>query len=693
VRSHPSAETEQSAHQPPQSPIILEQSFFSLELLLTLSTLFFSQLSLSLSPPYSQALALAAPFATSLAARRHLPEVAGRTTELFAPSLISLPWLSSFLLSGLAAHRALSAPAAPLPLRLAAGASLLTLCVAVQVVANAASSAATAAAAAAAAVAAASAALSSFYSLDPGAGALLLPLCCWGCFSASLALLSRSSSKERRGGGERGGTEEEEEGEGAVASTARKLAGLSTATAKTTATAAAAATTKAKATPAAENGGAPPLLNGTGGGEGDAAADDVLSAAAPVAAAEAATTEAATTEAATTTTTTTATPPPPPQQPPLSLPARPAPSSDSLLPGSFGDPRAASFRVRGPTYFADRNKIEPLDTKCRLSAMELVSVSAPTPHIARFLPSIRDSKAPFTFVWQVMVPGRPRDISMVCAWELGYDPLQRVREHVEARRAARERAKGKVESKKGRGFESGRRRGTQKKEEDDEALRLLLRSPAAAAANDDSKGNSDPLLNVELSGVSAEAGGLLSLSPPSPSRAQPPSSADKATSGLAFGGRRNNNNKLPFTVGGHRRASTAAGAGDADAAGDPFGFSDERSGSGAVPALAPVSGVGRGASRLTAAAKTTTDSEAAALDDEDEEEEEEEDGGETEAEGDEKEGESENDDLAGCDPFDLALARFIEAGGPELGAQTSSPSVKERHARFKIIPRIEVGPW
>jgi hypothetical protein len=50
-------------------------------------------------------------------------------------------------------------------------------------------------------------------------------------------------------------------------------------------------------------------------------------------------------------------------------------------------------------------------------------------------------------------------------------------------------------------------------------------------------------------------------------------------------------------------------------------------------------------------------------------------------------------DLDGCDPFDIALARFVEAGGPGAGEQADPGSVAERRARFKIIPRIEVGPW
>ncbi len=37
----------------------------------------------------------------------------------------------------------------------------------------------------------------------------------------------------------------------------------------------------------------------------------------------------------------------------------------------------------------------------KLVSLNLVSLKEPTTHISRFIPSIRDSKAPFIFVWQV----------------------------------------------------------------------------------------------------------------------------------------------------------------------------------------------------------------------------------------------------------------------------------------------------
>ena len=41
---------------------------------------------------------------------------------------------------------------------------------------------------------------------------------------------------------------------------------------------------------------------------------------------------------------------------------------------------------------------------CRLVSLNLVTVAEPTFHIARFLPSIRDSRAPLLFVWHVSGP-------------------------------------------------------------------------------------------------------------------------------------------------------------------------------------------------------------------------------------------------------------------------------------------------
>ena len=133
---------------------------------------------------------------------------------------------------------------------------------------------------------------------------------------------------------------------------------------------------------------------------------------------------------------------PPPQSPPpaASNPTLPPPSprlpgvpaSASLPPESFCDPGAAGFRVRGPSYLVDGEKIAPPTTRARLVAVELVRVATPVPHIARFLPSISASPAPFTFVWQVSVPGRGGALSLVAAWALDYCPLARAEAGVRA---------------------------------------------------------------------------------------------------------------------------------------------------------------------------------------------------------------------------------------------------------------------
>ncbi len=55
-----------------------------------------------------------------------------------------------------------------------------------------------------------------------------------------------------------------------------------------------------------------------------------------------------------------------------------------------------------------RAQVLPERPECRLASVNLVSVAEPTMHIARFLPSIRDSPAPLTFVWHVRARGPAR---------------------------------------------------------------------------------------------------------------------------------------------------------------------------------------------------------------------------------------------------------------------------------------------
>lgn len=129
--------------------------------------------------------------------------------------------------------------------------------------------------------------------------------------------------------------------------------------------------------------------------------------------------------------------------------------SDSVPTRFFSCPGAADFKVRGANYLADKKKasrslrpchlfdqtrltrasynqgpcsllhavavrqtstlpaalsglkpdlhqqVLPERPECRLASVNLVVVAEPTFHISRFLPSIRDSPAPLTFVWHV----------------------------------------------------------------------------------------------------------------------------------------------------------------------------------------------------------------------------------------------------------------------------------------------------
>jgi len=90
--------------------------------------------------------------------------------------------------------------------------------------------------------------------------------------------------------------------------------------------------------------------------------------------------------------------------------------------------RALRERVCAPSVRARLKRavgceqVLPERPECRLASVNLVSVAEPTFHIARFLPSIRDSPAPLTFVWHVRARGparplvRPPARARSCAW-------------------------------------------------------------------------------------------------------------------------------------------------------------------------------------------------------------------------------------------------------------------------------------
>jgi len=65
------------------------------------------------------------------------------------------------------------------------------------------------------------------------------------------------------------------------------------------------------------------------------------------------------------------------------------------------------FRVRGPGYLRDRVKQPAGNSVFWVASMDMVTHDKPIEHIARFLPSIRRSDAPFSFVVNLIVPGTP----------------------------------------------------------------------------------------------------------------------------------------------------------------------------------------------------------------------------------------------------------------------------------------------
>ncbi|GBF87676.1 hypothetical protein Rsub_00387 [Raphidocelis subcapitata] len=65
---------------------------------------------------------------------------------------------------------------------------------------------------------------------------------------------------------------------------------------------------------------------------------------------------------------------------------------------------AAPFRVRGPRYLQDRAKVAAGPPEFQLAAVEIATTPTAVHHLSRFLPSVRCSGAPFTFVVNMMVP-------------------------------------------------------------------------------------------------------------------------------------------------------------------------------------------------------------------------------------------------------------------------------------------------
>ncbi|KAK2077069.1 hypothetical protein QBZ16_004702 [Prototheca wickerhamii] len=81
----------------------------------------------------------------------------------------------------------------------------------------------------------------------------------------------------------------------------------------------------------------------------------------------------------------------------------------------WSSPDDAGFKVRGPTYLADRKKIPAGGPLFELVAVDLIELEEPMLHVCRHLPSVRASPAPFLFCVQMMVPCKP-PVGMVASW-------------------------------------------------------------------------------------------------------------------------------------------------------------------------------------------------------------------------------------------------------------------------------------
>jgi hypothetical protein len=78
-------------------------------------------------------------------------------------------------------------------------------------------------------------------------------------------------------------------------------------------------------------------------------------------------------------------------------------------------PGPSLFKVRGTTYLTDKKKVDAAPPMFELVAVDLVELEEPVFHIAKFLPSVKQSPAPFLFTVQLMVPANP-PISLVSTW-------------------------------------------------------------------------------------------------------------------------------------------------------------------------------------------------------------------------------------------------------------------------------------
>eukprot|EP00892_Ulva_mutabilis_P002877 jgi/Ulvmu1/12590/UM092_0020.1 len=88
-----------------------------------------------------------------------------------------------------------------------------------------------------------------------------------------------------------------------------------------------------------------------------------------------------------------------------------------LDPVYYSSPGAQPFKVRGKNYLSDRKKVPSEEPAFRLAGMELVKTDAPVYHISRYIPAVRQSTAPFSFVLCFTLPYARRILSLVLIFE------------------------------------------------------------------------------------------------------------------------------------------------------------------------------------------------------------------------------------------------------------------------------------
>ncbi|KAL3133701.1 hypothetical protein ABBQ32_008199 [Trebouxia sp. C0010 RCD-2024] len=86
------------------------------------------------------------------------------------------------------------------------------------------------------------------------------------------------------------------------------------------------------------------------------------------------------------------------------------------------DPGVANFKVRGANYLKDSKKMKSEEPYFELLTTELVATEDRVLNVSRFLPAIRDCKARFVFVLNVIFSKAPR-LGLVMAWATSLDPF------------------------------------------------------------------------------------------------------------------------------------------------------------------------------------------------------------------------------------------------------------------------------